>query len=220
MGARVAAIAHPLRVAPVNDQPGLFEDLHVAGHAALACAEPRHQFAHAVLAATPDDRQGGAARRIADCGDHVLHHGVNISSQCAYAQENISNVRQAAAGLIRFEPRRGWRALHSRGTARLRAPRFHASNMSRRSRQPKRRESGRIGPSANNDHGKAMTSSNDLFAGSGDAPDPAPKQAPARPAPTPPRISRSSKGWSRCAAGPACISAGPTRRRCTICSRK
>ena len=37
---------------------------------------------------------------------------------------------------------------------------------------------------------------------------------------TPPSTSRCWRGSSRCAAGPACISAAPTRRRCITCSRK
>ena len=43
----------------------------------------------------------------------------------------------------------------------------------------------------------------------------------AAPKPATPRpISRCSKGSSRCAAGPACISAAPTKRRCITCSPK
>ena len=53
------------------------------------------------------------------------------------------------------------------------------------------------------------------------APRPRPRRAPAAPRPaTPPPTSRCSKGWSRCAAAPACISAAPTRRRCITCSPK
>ena len=42
-----------------------------------------------------------------------------------------------------------------------------------------------------------------------------PPQVP-RPKPIPPRTSRSWRGWSRCAAAPACISAAPTSTRCII----
>ena len=46
-------------------------------------------------------------------------------------------------------------------------------------------------------------------------------RAAAAPRPAIPRAtSRCWRVWSRCAAGPACISAAPTRRRCIICSPK
>ena len=50
---RRPAIAHPLRIAPVDDETRSFEGRHVAGHAGLAGTEFPHQFADAVLAPIP-----------------------------------------------------------------------------------------------------------------------------------------------------------------------
>ena len=56
---RIAAIAHPLGVAPVDHETRRFQDAHVARHARLRRAELVHQLANAMLAAIPEDAESG-----------------------------------------------------------------------------------------------------------------------------------------------------------------
>jgi hypothetical protein len=43
---RIAAIAHPLRIASIEHESCRHEHAHVTRHARLRCLEPVHQFAH------------------------------------------------------------------------------------------------------------------------------------------------------------------------------
>ena len=59
-------VTDPLRVAPICDQPGIFERAHVARHARLRSIEARHQLADAQLSAVRQQCHGGAASWISE----------------------------------------------------------------------------------------------------------------------------------------------------------
>ncbi len=79
---RIAAITHPLRVAPVDDQPGGLEGGHMARHARLAGVDLLHQFADAMLFAVPQQAKRGEAGGFGQGGkerNDILHERINMS---------------------------------------------------------------------------------------------------------------------------------------------
>ncbi len=63
---RSPAIAHPLRIAPIDYETCSFEGRHVAGHAGLAGTEFPHQFADAMLASIPHHAEGFEPNRLCE----------------------------------------------------------------------------------------------------------------------------------------------------------
>ena len=72
----VAAIAHPLCIAPVGQQARRLEPRHVPRHARLGGAQTIHQFADALLIPIPDDLQGAQASRFGQGSEKIVnrHH--------------------------------------------------------------------------------------------------------------------------------------------------
>ena len=56
---RRPSVAHPLRIASIDQQAHRLEGRHVARHTGLRGAQLVHQFAHAVLLSVPQKLQGG-----------------------------------------------------------------------------------------------------------------------------------------------------------------
>ena len=81
-----AAVAHPLRVAPVDDETGLSQRRHVARHARLRGAEFAHQLANAVLLAVPQQAERPEAGGVGQGRKQVDGIGHVAIRLCVYQQ--------------------------------------------------------------------------------------------------------------------------------------
>lgn len=72
---RRAAIANPLRIAPIDHETRKFERGDVAGHPRLGGAELSHQFADAMLAPVPYQPKSPQSRWLGKRGEN--HNGIH-----------------------------------------------------------------------------------------------------------------------------------------------
>jgi hypothetical protein len=87
---RIASVAHPLRIPPVNDEASDFQRAHVPRHARLACAELLHQLAHAMLLPVPQQALAGRLSR------HELLRRQAGSLRCADRAASIEVLPKAS----------------------------------------------------------------------------------------------------------------------------
>jgi len=95
---RRAAIADPLRIAPVGDQACRLKGGHVARHARLTGTEFAHQFANTMLAPIPHHSEGFEPGRLCESGENRngIHKVTYITRLCAYPHiKDLRSVMQA-----------------------------------------------------------------------------------------------------------------------------